>query len=93
VTEIGKERGWPPTTRARFDVERGPDGALLLGDAETVAAKVLAADEALGGISRVTFQMGVSAVAHSKMRRAIEILGSKVAPLVRKKLAGHRRPN
>ena len=35
-TKIGKERGWPPTTRAQFDALRGPTGALLIGDAETV---------------------------------------------------------
>ena len=40
-TEIGKERGWPPTTRAQFDALRGPQGALLIGDADTVAKKIL----------------------------------------------------
>jgi len=87
LTEIGKERGWAPTTRARYDVERGPTGALLIGDAETVARKILRVNEALGGISRVTFQMGVSALPHPKMLRAIEILGTRVAPIVRGKLA------
>jgi probable LLM family oxidoreductase len=86
-TEIGKERGWPPTTRAQFDAVRGPTGALLIGDAETVAKKILYVNEALGGISRVTFQMGVSTLPHEKMLRAIEILGTRVAPIVRKKLA------
>ncbi|MCI4332937.1 MAG: LLM class flavin-dependent oxidoreductase, partial [Thermoplasmata archaeon] len=82
-TEIGKERGWPPTTRAHFDSQRGPTGALMIGDAETVAKKILYVNEALGGISRVTFQMGVSTVSHTKMLRSIEILGRDVAPLVR----------
>jgi probable LLM family oxidoreductase len=86
-TEIGKERGWPPTTRAQFDATRGPKGALLVGDAKTVAEKILYVNEALGGISRITFQMGVSTVAHAKMMRAIEILGTQVAPVVRKELA------
>ena len=85
-TEIGKERGWPPTTRAQFDALRGPKGALLIGDAETVAKKILYVNEALGGISRLTFQMGVSTVPHKKMLRAIEILGREVAPQVRKSL-------
>src|SRR6202047_1003455 len=88
-TEIGKERGWPPTTRAQFDAVRGPTGALLVGDAETVAAKMLYVNEALGGISRITFQMGVSTLPHEKMLRAIEILGTRVAPLVRKELAAN----
>jgi probable LLM family oxidoreductase len=86
-TEIGKERGWAPTTRARYDVERGPTGAFLIGDAETVTKKILRVNEALGGISRVTFQMGVSALPHPKMLRAIEILGTRVAPMVREGLA------
>jgi probable LLM family oxidoreductase len=85
--EIGKERGWAPTTRAHYDSERGPTGALLIGDAETVAKKILYVNEALGGISRVTFQMGVSALPHQKMLRAIEILGTRVAPVVRRELA------
>src|SRR5579872_1776605 len=90
-TEIGKERGWPPTTRAQFDAVRGPTGALLIGDAETVAEKILYVNEALGGISRMTFQMGVSTLPHAKMMRAIEILGTRVAPIVRKELTQPQR--
>ena len=86
-TEIGKERGWSPTTRAQFDATRGPTGALIIGDAKTVAEKIVYVNEALGGISRITFQMGVSTVAHEKMKRAIEILGTKVAPLIKKQLS------
>ena len=85
-TQIGKERGWPPTTRSQFDALRGPTGALIVGDAETVAAKMLYEHEALGGLSRMTFQMGVSMMAHAKMMHAIEILGTKVAPIIRKEL-------
>jgi probable LLM family oxidoreductase len=65
-TEIGKERGWPPTTRAQFDAVRGPTGALLVGDAETVAEKILYVNDALGGLSRITFQMGVSTLPHQE---------------------------
>src|ERR1700688_1964790 len=86
-TEIGKERGWSPTTRAQFDATRGPKGALLIGDAETVAEKILYVNEALGGLSRITFQMGVSTLPHKKMLRAIEILGPRVAAIVRKELS------
>jgi probable LLM family oxidoreductase len=85
-TEIGKERGWPPMTRAQFDAVRGPTGALLIGSAETVAEKILRDNEVLGGISRITFQMGVSTLPHQKMMRAIEILGTRVAPIVRREL-------
>jgi hypothetical protein len=58
-----------PTTRAQFDALRGPTGALLIGD------KILHANEALGGLSRITFQMSVSTLPHPKMLRAIEIPG------------------
>src|SRR6266849_6042017 len=85
-TEIGKERGWPPTTRAQFDAVRGPTGPLLIGDAATVAEKILYVNDALGGISRITFQMGVSTLPHQKMLRAIEILGTRVVPLLRREL-------
>src|SRR5436309_14583435 len=85
-TEIGKERGWPPATRAQFDALRGPTGALLIGDAETVAKTILYVSAVLGGISRVTFQMGVSTLPHPKMLHAIEILGTQVAPIVRSEL-------
>jgi probable LLM family oxidoreductase len=85
-TEVGKERGWPPTTRAQFDAVRGPKGALLVGDVKTVAEKILYLDEALGGISRVTFQMSVATLEHAKVVRAIELLGRQVAPMVSKAL-------
>jgi probable LLM family oxidoreductase len=88
--EIGKERGWAPTTRAQYDVARGPTGALLIGDAETVAKKILYENKVLGGISRITFQMGVSTLPHQKMLRAIEILGTRVVPIVRRELAAKR---
>jgi probable LLM family oxidoreductase len=89
-TEIGKERGWRPTTRAQYDAVRGPTGALMIGDAETVAEKAIYFNEVLGGVSRITFQMGVSTLPHPKMLRAIEILGRKVAPMVRAQLRASR---
>jgi len=85
-TQIGKERGWPPATRAQFDALRGPTGALLIGDSETVTQKLLYVNEVLGGLARVTFQMGVSALPHEKMLRSIELLGIRLAPIVRKEL-------
>jgi probable LLM family oxidoreductase len=92
-TKIGKERGWPPATRAQFDAVRGPTGALLIGDAETVAEKIMYVNEALGGISRLTFQMGVSTLPHEKMLRSIEILGSRVAPIIRQQLTVASTPS
>jgi hypothetical protein len=74
-------------TRAHFDAQLGPTGALLVGDPETVTEKILRVNESLGGISRLTFQMSVAALPHAKMLRAIELLGIRVAPLVRTALA------
>jgi alkanesulfonate monooxygenase SsuD/methylene tetrahydromethanopterin reductase-like flavin-dependent oxidoreductase (luciferase family) len=85
-TQIGKERGWPPATRAQFDALRGPTGALLIGDSETVTQKLLYVNEVLGGLARITFQMGVSALPHETMLRSIELLGTRLAPIVRKEL-------
>jgi probable LLM family oxidoreductase len=89
-TEIGRERGWPPMTRAHFDAQLGPTGALLVGDPKTVAEKILRVNESLGGISRLTFQMSVADLPHAKLMRAIELLGTRVAPLVRRALTSGR---
>ncbi|NYF78715.1 LLM class flavin-dependent oxidoreductase [Granulicella arctica] len=86
-TEIGKERGWPPVTRGQYDALRGPTGALLVGDVETVVAKVLHVHESLGGIDRMTFQMTSPEIPHAAMLRAIDVLGTQVAPQVREALA------
>jgi probable LLM family oxidoreductase len=85
-TEIGKERGWPPTTRAQYDAVRGKTGALIIGDPEAVVEKVLYTNEVLGGIARLDFQMTVGEVPHVTMMKSIELLGTKVAPMVRKEL-------
>jgi probable LLM family oxidoreductase len=85
-TRIGKERGWPPVTRPHFDAQNGPLGALLVGGPKEIAEKILRHSEALGGISRVTFQMDNAGLSHEKLLHAIELLGTEVAPLVRKML-------
>ncbi len=85
-TEIGKERGWPPTTRAQFDALVGPTGALHVGDPETVVEKVLRVHEVLGGIDRFSFQMSVASLPHQPLMHAIELLGNKVAPMIRQAL-------
>jgi alkanesulfonate monooxygenase SsuD/methylene tetrahydromethanopterin reductase-like flavin-dependent oxidoreductase (luciferase family) len=74
-------------TRAQFDALLGPTGALIVGDPETVAEKILRVNESLGGISRLTFQMSVANLPHTKLMRAIELLGTRVVPLIRTALA------
>jgi probable LLM family oxidoreductase len=87
VTDLGKERGWPAVTRAGFDAQRGPQGALLIGDADEVVEKIIRHSEALGGVSRFTFQMNAASLPHAKLMRAIEVLGTRVAPVLRNELA------
>jgi alkanesulfonate monooxygenase SsuD/methylene tetrahydromethanopterin reductase-like flavin-dependent oxidoreductase (luciferase family) len=80
--EIGKERGWPPVTRARFDAQTGTLGALVVGDPDSVAEKILRHSEALGGIDRFTFQMDSPLLTHEQLMRAIELIGQEVKPRV-----------
>jgi alkanesulfonate monooxygenase SsuD/methylene tetrahydromethanopterin reductase-like flavin-dependent oxidoreductase (luciferase family) len=85
MNQVGKERGWAPVTREHFDSQTGNQGALIVGDPEEVAEKILRHSKALGGISRVTFQMDTANVPHNKFLEAIELLGKHVAPLVNAK--------
>jgi len=82
--EIGKERGWPPVTRMDFDAQRGPEGALLIGDPNEVVEKIKRHNKILGGISRITFMMNPASLPHAKLMRAIELIGTHVAPALRK---------
>jgi probable LLM family oxidoreductase len=89
---IGKERGWPPVSRAQFDASCGPTHALLVGDPESVAEKILYENEVLGGISRMTILLNGGVVPHRKAMHAIELLGTQVAPIVRKELGSAGEP-
>jgi alkanesulfonate monooxygenase SsuD/methylene tetrahydromethanopterin reductase-like flavin-dependent oxidoreductase (luciferase family) len=89
---VGKERGWPAITRADFDAQRTPEGALIVGNVEEVFEKVVHYSEVLGGISRLTFQMNVASIPHSKMMRAIELIGARIAPAVRAGLTTEMEP-
>ena len=82
-TEIGKERGWPPVTRAQFNALLGPHGAVMVGNPEEVAEKILEHSEALGGINRISFQMDVASLPHAKLMQSIELIGTHVAPILR----------
>jgi probable LLM family oxidoreductase len=82
-TEVGKERGWPPVTRAGFEAQRGPHGALLVGEPGEVVEKILRHSESLGGISRISFQMSVASLTHAKLMTAIETIGARVVPSLR----------
>lgn len=82
MTKIGKERGWPAMTRDWFEAQLGPQGALLVGSVEEVAEKILRHADALGGISRLTFQMDGAELPHEKLMQSIELIGTRLKPLV-----------
>ncbi len=86
ISGIGRERGFPPGSREQFDAMCGPHGAFLVGRPQTVADKILATNDDLGGISRVTFQMSSAAFDTQGMQRSIELLGTEVAPAVKSAL-------
>lgn len=81
-TRIGKERGWGPVTRSQFDAQNGPTGALLVGSPQEVAEKIKRHSEALGGISRFTFQMDNANLPHDKLMNSIELIGKEIVPLL-----------
>jgi len=81
MSTIGRERGWGPMTRQQFDVMRGPEGSLVFGDVEAVAAKIVRMREILG-IERFMLHISVGTLPHEKVMRAIELFGTKVAPIV-----------
>ncbi len=84
MNTVGRQRGWPMMTRQRFEAQLGQQGALLVGNPEEVSEKILRHSEALGGISRLTFQMDVAATPNPKILQAIELIGSRILPLVNK---------
>jgi len=86
MSRIGRERGWPPMTQHQFEALRSPHGALLVGSPQEVVDKMLYEHELFGN-TRFLAQLTVGPVPHDKVMRAIELLGTKVAPDVRKATA------
>jgi probable LLM family oxidoreductase len=86
MTKIGRERGWPPTTRQQFEALRSPRGALLVGNPDEVIEKILF-QHRIFGHQRFLAQMSVGTMPHAKVMRSIELLGTKVAPVVRRELS------
>lgn len=85
MSQLGKERGWPPFTRRQFEYSTGPQGALLVGSPQQVIDKILYEHE-LFGHTRFLAQMDVGGVSHLDLMRSIELFGTVVAPEVRKHL-------
>jgi probable LLM family oxidoreductase len=86
INRIGRERGWPPTTRAHFEREAGPDGALYVGSPDTVAAKIVRTARALD-LSRFNLKYSAGTLPHASLMQSIELIGTEVAPRVRERLA------
>jgi probable LLM family oxidoreductase len=86
MNRIGRERGWPPLTRAQFDQGRGLHGHLMVGSPEEVVEKILFQHE-LFGHQRFLAQMSVGTLPHAQVMRSIELLGTEVAPVVRTEIA------
>jgi probable LLM family oxidoreductase len=84
MTRLGRERGWGPMTKEQFNWMRSPEGSLVLGDPETVGAKILHFKELLG-VDRFELHVSVGTMPHDKVLRSIELLGTKVAPIVNDK--------
>lgn len=85
MNRIGAERGWPPITRAHFEREAGPDGALFVGAPETVARKVAATVRTLG-LSRFDLKYSSGTLPHDALMASIELYATRVAPRVRELL-------
>lgn len=81
TNRIGRERGWPPATRARFEHEAAEDGALFVGSPETVAAKIAYTARGLG-LERFDLKLSNGTLGHEHLMRAIELYGTEVAPRV-----------
>ena len=86
MTRIGRERGWPPETRAHFEMSRGPRGALLVGSPQEVIDKILFEHD-IFRMDRFLLQMTVGSVPHRQVMRSIELFATVVAPAVRKAVA------
>lgn len=85
MNQIAKERGWS-YTRDSFEASRDIRGALYVGDPDYIAEKILLAQKNLS-LTRFLMYIDFSTLPHRELLRTIELLGTKVAPIVRKELA------
>ena len=83
MSNIGRERGWPPTTRAQFEAGRSRQGALLVGSPQQIIDKILFEKE-LFGLDRFLLHVSVGTMPHDQIMHSIELFGTRVAPAIRK---------
>lgn len=82
MEKIGRERGWPSTSRASFEAGCSSEGALFVGSPNTVAQKIIWATRTLN-LNRFDLKYSLGALPHEQMMNSITLFGTKVAPLVR----------
>ncbi len=87
MTRLGRERGWPPTTRPQFEAMREPRGALAVGSPQEVIDKIMF-QHGLFRHDRYLAQFSVGTMPHAQIMRSIELLGTRVAPVIRAETAG-----
>lgn len=85
MNKIGRERGWAGVTRQQFEASRTLRGADFVGSPEEIIEKILFQHEIFGH-QRLLLQLGVGTMAHEKVMHAVELLGTRVAPVVRKEI-------
>ena len=85
MNRIGKERGWPPTTRGQFDASTRPEGAYFMGSPQEIIDKILAQHEWFKH-DRFGLQLSVGTLPHDKVMKAIELYGTVVKPAIDKAL-------
>jgi probable LLM family oxidoreductase len=83
MSKIGRERGWSSMNREQYDMMRAPEGSLLVGSPQQVIDKILMNYELFGN-SRFLLHISVGTLPHANVMRAIELLGTVVAPAVKK---------
>ena len=83
MTRIGRERGWPPMTRQQYETMRSPKGSLLVGSVDQVIEKILR-ERQIFDHQRFLAQLTVGTLPHAQVMRAIELLGTRVAPVIRR---------
>lgn len=90
MTTLGKVRGFAAPTRDHYDAESNRDGALFAGSPEEIAARIIELHKRIGH-TRHIFQMDTGQMPHDKFLKAIELLGTKVAPIVREALKNEKQ--
>jgi probable LLM family oxidoreductase len=86
MNKIGRERGWAPATRQQLEAGRTLRGADYVGSPAEIIDKILFQHQIFGH-QRLLLQLGIGTIPHAKMMRAIELLGTQVAPVVREEIA------